>query len=787
MAVSPLRRILRLLGYVLFAVVLWAGWYGAKRGLTRRWRERVFAELRARGVEVVFKKLTVDPLRGFVAREVTVFDAEDHQRVLAEIDRLSLSLDWGRLLRKRAFVSALELNDASLSVPLERSNPTGRRVSVTHLRARLLLPEKQSRLVHAEARVLGLRLSAQGRLANPQAWEGSASKSSPEMVARLEEVLKELESVRWQGEAPRVQLRFSGDLNVPQSVAASLQVETGEFEVRGMRFEGLSVTALWREGALELQDFALTDKGGRMHAVARWLAETGAFEGRADSTLDPVQIAKAAGEGLPEGMLQFAERPLVRVHVRGGQPGAPGFSVTAGVECGGFSLRKEPFLGLKAAASWEGERWSVRELSVRHKEGTLTGDVLSAPGEFRVKLESTLPPSLAELAYAQAPINGPMRWLQTRDPVRLLLEAHGKEPRLEVCTLWGSLQVGRATFRGVGLERMDTPFRVESGVLQVGPFRLKRPEGVAEGSITYDTVRNDLFIHKVRLRLTPVEAMKIIEPEWVSEVSPYRFRGPAPLVTVDGKAAPGTPDRTDLTVTVASQGGMDYDFAGKTLPFDQISAQLLFTPGRVRIQQLSGKIFNGLLEGNADISNRVENTPHKASLVATDVDFASLSRLYTGYDDSKGKLNCSFLWKGESDEGRKVDGSGELTITDGNVFAIPFLGPFSGILNSIIPGAGYNQAHKATASFTVKEGVFNTQNLRIESKAFTLLGHGNLHFLDDKMRFFARINSRGLPSVMLFPVSKLFEYSADCKLSKPVWKPRIINHPGRTAEEREAP
>jgi hypothetical protein len=159
----------------------------------------------------------------------------------------------------------------------------------------------------------------------------------------------------------------------------------------------------------------------------------------------------------------------------------------------------------------------------------------------------------------------------------------------------------------------------------------------------------------------------------------------------------------------------------------------------------------------------------------TDVDFATLSRLYTGYDDSKGKLNASFLWKGDGDEARKVDGSGELTITDGNVFAIPFLGPFSGILNNIIPGAGYSNAKKATASFTIKNGTFNTRNLRIDGTAFSLLGNGDLHFMDDKMEFYARINTHGLPALMFFPVSKLFEYSADCKLSNPVWKPRMLN------------
>ena len=42
---------------------------------------------------------------------------------------------------------------------------------------------------------------------------------------------------------------------------------------------------------------------------------------------------------------------------------------------------------------------------------------------------------------------------------------------------------------------------------------------------------------------------------------------------------------------------------------------------------------------------------------------------------------------------------GEVEVTDGNVFAIPLLGPFSGILNTIVPGMGYNVAHDGTCTF----------------------------------------------------------------------------------------
>ena len=83
-------------------------------------------------------------------------------------------------------------------------------------------------------------------------------------------------------------------------------------------------------------------------------------------------------------------------------------------------------------------------------------------------------------------------------------------------------------------------------------------------------------------------------------------------------------------------------------------------------------------------------------------------------------------------------------------------------------------ARKATSTFVIKDGVISTEDLVVQGKGFSMLGHGKLFFIDDKMDFDMRINAQGLPGVLLFPVSKLFEYTAADKLSKPVWHPKIV-------------
>jgi hypothetical protein len=68
----------------------------------------------------------------------------------------------------------------------------------------------------------------------------------------------------------------------------------------------------------------------------------------------------------------------------------------------------------------------------------------------------------------------------------------------------------------------------------------------------------------------------------------------------------------------------------------------------------------------------------------------------------------------------------------------------------------------------------NTKNLKVEGAGFSLYGYGDIFFVRDKMDMSVRINARGIPGLVLFPVSKLFEYVSTGSVSKPVWRPKII-------------
>jgi hypothetical protein len=153
------------------------------------------------------------------------------------------------------------------------------------------------------------------------------------------------------------------------------------------------------------------------------------------------------------------------------------------------------------------------------------------------------------------------------------------------------------------------------------------------------------------------------------------------------------------------------------------------------------------------------------------IDFPRLTDLYYNYKTAQGQMSGTYDFTGIGSDPRTMRGHGKVEVTNGDVFAIPIFGPLSGILNHIVPGSGYSIAHQASATFKIDQGIIHTDDFEASGMLFSMLGHGDIHFLDDKLDFDLRLNMKG-PGVLLTPVYKLFEYSGTGSLKKPDWHPK---------------
>ena len=758
---------MRFLLVALIFTLAWGGWYLAKRGFGRQWRDRVVAELHKRGVEASVRRLTLDPVRGLIAQDVRIFDFKNRENTLAVISEVALDINYAALLHRQPFLNALDIRGAELTIPTPQP---GAKPQITQFRAHIYFPPEQIYVSQAEGMFCGIRISATGQLIKRSDYKPSGEISDEEWRQRMtliHRVADELRRFSFSGEAPSLQVKFAGDLSQFETARAKAtlrgdRVQRGPYEMRN-----LAVAAEWSNQTLNLNQCEWTDNAGSFSGRASWSRETKAADFQARSTLDAKQFLGAFGFGQVLTDLVLSSPPLIELSGTGNfAEMAPRVSVIGSAVLENFTYKTVPFLKVSGDFSWNGERGMLRGLRLRHDSGELTLDLLEAPNDFRLSLESGLDPAV--LRGVVSPEIGRFlgEWEWRRPPiVRLAFRGPSRAPATWIGA--GTVALQRTRFRGVWMNNASANMHLEKGALTFDDLRVTRDEGVGTGSFTYDFGKREVRLKEVKSTLRPADAILWIEPKLFKEVAPYKFRQP-PSIVANGVVHFGAPnDRLELAVDAPA--GMDYVFLGKTLPIDRVSGRLLFTDNRLQLSDIQGALFGGAIRGTADISLAKGDPRYQANLAVDGLDFPRVAGLYFNHETARGRLSGRFDWTGMGSDARNLQGKGSARVTDGDIFAIPVFGPLSSLLSAVIPGAGYSLAHKANASFTVKEGVIHTDDFKVSGKLFGMVGRGDIRFLDDKLDFDIRIDAGG-PGVLLTPVYKLFEYKGEGSISKPTWR-----------------
>ena len=749
------------------------GYYLGRRGFGREWRYRVVEELHKRGVEAQIGRLTLDPFRGLVARNVRIFDYRNRETTLALISEVSLDINYAALIHHEPFLNALDVRDAQIIFPIKTAEGKASRPQLTNLRAHIYFPPDQIYVSQAEGIFCGIRLSARGQLIKRRDYQASASITPEEWQERLslaQRVVTELQKFSFPAGPPSLQLKFSGDIAEIENarVEATLRgerIKRGSYEI-----DNLSAAVEWNNQRLDIAHCEWSDTKGSFACRGDWNRQSNTAKFQIQSTLDLKAFLDAFAVGGPMADVEFHSPPLLEITGSinlGSEKFQPDIIGHAAV--GEFTYKKVPFSDLSTDFSWDGERTLVRELRVRHQTGQLRADLFDAPNDFRLNLESTISPdAVRPLVPAQA--NDFLReWQWQRPPaIRMVIRGTNHDPGS-----WqgdGTVALGRTRFRGTWMNTATARLHFAEGAVTWEDIHVTRDEGTGSGGFTYDFKKHEVRISNIHSSLYPAEIIFWIEPKTSKTVLPYKFRRP-PNVVANGVYQFRGGKNTRLEIKIDGAGGMDYVFLGKTLPFDRVSARLLFTNERLQINDLRADLLAGTLNGNADISLARNDPRYRANLSVSEINFPRLTDLYFNYKTAQGLLRGTYEFNGLGNDWRTMRGKGKVEVSNGDVFAIPIFGPLSGILNHIVPGSGYSIARKANAEFTVENGIIHTEDFEAAGSLFSMLGNGDVHFLDDKLDFNLRLDMKG-PGIVLMPMYKLFEYAGEGSLKKPDWRPK---------------
>ncbi|HST30622.1 MAG TPA: AsmA-like C-terminal region-containing protein [Chthoniobacterales bacterium] len=769
------RGIVRISIILIIAGAISGGWYLARKGFRGQWRSRVVEELHRRGVEASIGHLTLDPFRGLVARDVRIFSYKNRAETLAFITEIALDINYAAFFHHQPFLNALDIRNAEVTLPLKGPGG-GKKVERPQLRkfhAHIYFPPEQIHISQAEGIFCGIRISATGQLIKRSDYQPSPPLSDEEREKRwslARRIVAELQKFSFPDGPPSLQVNFSGDLANLEDAHAEATLQGAVLKRKNYEMRDFITTAEWSDQALNITRCEWNDRMGGLAATANWSRRTdqGNFEAR--SSLDLKTLLDAADIPEPLAEVTFNVPPVIDVSGTANFGGArPQIKLIGHVSADKLAYKNLPLSDCHAEFSWDGERTWLRDIRVRHQNGELRAEVFEGPNEFRLNVNG--PVAVGALRPFVSPEIQEFlsEWEFSREPV-IQLAIRGKDREPENWQGDGNISLDRTRFRGQWMKSATAKIHFANGAVTYENFHVIRDEGVGTGTFVYDFANHEVRVLNIKANVRPGEVAWWIDPDLPKTVVPYKFHQP-PTITANGVYQMHGGAGTRLEINVDGPAGMDYVFLGRTLSFHKINGRLLFTNDRLQILDLRGGLLSGNIRGSADISLAHNDQRYHAKLAVDGMDFPRLTDLYWGYKIAHGQLSGSYDFAGVGDNSRLMQGSGKVSVANGDVFAIPVFGPLSGLLGAVIPGFGYSIARDATASFTIKAGTIHTDNLEVAGRLFSMVGQGDIHFLDDKLDFDVRVDPKG-PGILLTPVYKLFEYKGEGSLKNPDWHPK---------------
>jgi hypothetical protein len=763
----------RLVVILAISALIGGGWYLARKGFGRQWRYRVVEELHKRGVEASIRRLTLDPFRGLVAQDVRIFDYRNRENTLAIISKIALDINYAALIHHQPFLNALDIQNAQITLPLKNAEGKANGPLLKNLRAHIYFPPEQIYVSQAEGIFCGVHVSASGQLikrANYQTTGGFSPEDWQKRLSIFQRTVAELQKFSSPGAPPSLQIKFSGDLAQIEGAHVEATLRGEQLRRRDYALRDLFIAAEWRDETLNIAQCEWKDNAGGFVGHASWSRERQEANFQVRSTIDLKSFLEAFGVGDRLTDVAFISSPLIELTGEADLGLAhPRLKIIGRASVGQLTYKGVPFSDGSLEFSWDGQRTLLHDIQFRQDGGALHAEVLDAPDDFRFNLESDISPAILR-AFVSPELNEFLSEWEFPRPPAVRLAVRGQDRHPENWRGDGTVSTGRARFRSVWMNSASAKIHFGNGAVTYDDLRVARDEGVGTGNFTYDFARHEVRLSNIRSSLRPTEAIFWIDPKLLKTVTPYKFRQP-PTITANGVYQFRGGKNTRLDIGVDAPGGMDYAFLGKTLPFDRVSAKLLFTTDRLQIVDLNAGLFSGTVRGKSDISLALNDSRHHASITISGVNFPRLTDLYFNYKTAHGELSGTYDFDGLGSDSRKMRGHGIIEVTNGDVFAIPVFGPLSGILNYVVPGTGYSVAREARATFSINEGIIHTGDFDVAGKLFEMVGQGDIYFLDDKLDFEVGVSPKGA-GALFAPVYKLFEYKGEGSLTKPDWHPK---------------
>ncbi len=231
----------------------------------------------------------------------------------------------------------------------------------------------------------------------------------------------------------------------------------------------------------------------------------------------------------------------------------------------------------------------------------------------------------------------------------------------------------------------------------------------------------------------------------------------------------------DYTVDLRA-GSFPYLIFSKRLPFEKLRATILCRKGQADFN-VKANLFEGNVELRGKMDDRKQPQSFTGELRINAVSFKKFAQVYSPEFETEGDFTGHAEFTGVLGDWKKLKGKGALVILNSNLYAVPILGPLTQVIGALLPSPikGFNVAKEADATFTLADGFVTTQDLIASTKVFTIAANGKIDYLEDRIDFHAQVKFGKILGLVLFPVSKILEYTGEGSVGDPVWRPRFFS------------
>ncbi len=753
-----------------------AAYYLRVHGIGFGAKEALCDALSTPAVEVQIERLALDPFKGLFAKNIVVREKAWPQRSLANLSSLVISVNISELMHGRFVVDRLSLQNASASIPISKEENAAR-LNAKDINAEVIWLGDRLRLSLFDGVVDGIRVHLSGEILNPLSFtphQPPSDSAGMQNHLLLQSFSSALAETRFLSAAPVLKAYFEVDASDLNSLQIpDIRINSKQFTFRTWGLESVEIEGNYNEGVLRLPLIRLRDKTGTFQASAQWNPAAQSLAMSIISTLNPSPfLSSYAPASSPLQKLHFPSPPRLEADLKADlSPSVPEIRVTGNFQSPELNYDELKFSNVGYGFSYGGGVFYARDLTLSSHRGEITANLWIAKDDIRLSLKNSIPPSdLVSLVNPQT--RNFLEKMEFKDLPQVTLTL--TMPKLDFASMSGKghIKLGRTAMRESWIDNGVADFEISDQCVTYKNIVINTGNGRGTGMFAYDVGRQEVRLENIKSTLIPLDLMMWIDPKIAKTITPYRFRS-APYVTVHGKVHMRDPAKNALGINVDAPG-LDYDLLGKTLSFGRTTARVDVVSNKVIADVKKAELMGGKVAVKAHVSVIPTDPTFTADVTLNRVNFSKLTNLYFKYDDSKGVVSGRYQFQARMGQESQMTGTGNIRVEDGNVFAIPMFGPFSYILGSILPGVAYNTARFATADFTAANEKITSNNIEIQGTGFGMYGSGDIYFLTGGLDMSMRINAKGIPGVVFFPVSKLFEYYSNGTISEPHWYPKII-------------